>query len=41
MTYNTCISMFYVDKEQITQNIQIPRQNKITLIILIKHTSKV
>jgi hypothetical protein len=41
MTYNTCISMIYVDKEQITQNIQIPRQNKITLIILIKHTSKV
>ena len=40
MTYNTCISIIYVVKEQITQNIQIPRQNK-TLIGLLKHTSKV
>jgi hypothetical protein len=41
MTYNTCICIMYVVLEQSTQNIKIPWQNKITFIIIIKHTSKV
>jgi hypothetical protein len=41
MVYNTCIHVciMYVVLEQFTQNIQIPRQNKITFMILFKHTS--
>jgi hypothetical protein len=35
MTY----TKIYVVYEQFTQNIQIPRKNNITFIILIKHTS--
>ena len=41
LIYNTCIYIIYVPSEQFTQTIKIPRQNKITFIILIKHTSKV
>jgi hypothetical protein len=43
MTYNTCIHacIVYVVLEQYMQTIQIPRQNKITFIIIIKHRSKV
>ena len=39
MHIHVCI--MYVALEQFTQNIQIPQQNRITFIILIKHTSKV
>jgi hypothetical protein len=43
MTYNTCIHVciIYVALEQFAENIKIPWQNKLTFIILIKHTSKV
>jgi hypothetical protein len=35
------VCIVYVVKEQYMQTNQIPRQNKITFIIIIKHTSKV
>jgi hypothetical protein len=43
MINNTCIHVciMHVVLEKNTQHIQIPRQNKITFIIIIKHTSKV
>ena len=35
------IYIMYAVQEQFTQTIQIPRQNKITFVILIKHTTTV